>query len=216
MNMKYAGVIFDLDGVICHTDVFHYKSWKSLADSMNIYFDEEINNRLRGVSRMESLDIILERYDGKPLSDAEKLRIADDKNEIYKKLLAQMDESYVTQSVSDTLNKLRKGGIKLAIGSSSKNAGLILSRIGLGDFFDAVSDGNNIEFSKPHPQVFQIAAEDISLPPSLCLVVEDAKAGIEAAVAGGFDSAAIGDATEDERATYKIAEFSELVGIVLG
>jgi len=216
MNMKYAGVIFDLDGVICHTDVFHYKAWKSLADSMNIYFDEEINNRLRGVSRMESLDIILERYDGKPLSDAEKLRIADDKNEIYKKLLAQMDESYVTQSVSDTLSKLRKSGVKLAIGSSSKNAGLILGRIGLGDFFDTVSDGNNIEFSKPHPQVFQIAAEDISLPPSLCLVVEDAKAGIEAAVAGSFDSAAIGDATDDERATYKLAEFSELVSIVLG
>jgi len=214
--LKYAGVIFDLDGVICHTDVFHYKAWKSLADSMNIHFDEEINNRLRGVSRMESLEIILERYDGAPLSNAKKLHIADEKNEIYKKLLAQMDESYVTKSVRDTLNKLRKSGVKLAIGSSSKNARLILNRIGLGDFFDTISDGNNIEFSKPHPQVFLIAAEDISLPPSLCLVVEDAKAGIEAAVRGGFDSAAIGDAAEDERAAYKIAQFSELVSIVLG
>jgi len=212
--MKYEGVIFDLDGVICHTDIFHYRAWKTLADSMEIYFDEKINNRLRGVSRMESLEIILELYDGKPLSEAEKHRIAEEKNDIYRELLMQMDESYLSESVQRTLNKLRERGIKLAIGSSSKNAPLILERIGLGDFFDAISDGNNIEFSKPHPQVFLIAADMISLLPEKCLIVEDAQAGIEAAVSGGFDSVAIGDATKDGRATYCIEDFDELCSIV--
>ena len=213
--MKYSGIIFDLDGVICHTDTFHYQAWKSLADDMDIYFDEKINNRLRGVSRMESLEIILERYDGKPLSKNEKTRIADDKNDIYKSLLMKMDKSYLSEDVKNTLKTLRDSGIKLAIGSSSKNADLILNRIGLGRFFDAVSDGNNIQFSKPHPQVFQLAAEFISLPPSGCLVVEDARAGIEAAVAGGFDSVGMGDAFKDERATYHVSRFEELLSIVL-
>jgi len=213
--MRYDAVIFDLDGVICHTDAFHYQAWKSLADTMGIYFDEQINNRLRGVSRMESLDIILEKYDGEPLSDVEISRIADEKNDLYKSLLMQMDESYLSESVKSTLETLRKNGVKLAIGSSSKNAKLILDRIGLGDFFDATSDGNNIQFSKPHPQVFLLAAEYLSLSPAACLVVEDARAGIEAAVAGGFDSAGIGDATEDERATYRIKAFDELLTIVL-
>jgi len=213
--MKYAGVIFDLDGVICHTDTFHYQAWKSLADDMDIYFDEKINNRLRGVSRMESLDIILERYDGKPLSKSEKTRIAEEKNDLYKSLLMKMDKSYLPDAVKSTLMTLRDCGVKLAIGSSSKNADLILNRIGLGRFFDAVSDGNNIQFSKPHPQVFLLAAEFILLPPSKCLVIEDARAGIEAAVAGGFDSVGMGDAFEDERATYRITEFEEILDIVL-
>ena len=213
--MGYKGVIFDLDGVICHTDIFHYKAWKSIADTMDIYFDEQINNRLRGVSRMESLDIILERYDGKPLGNNEKARLAEEKNEIYKSLLMQMDESYLSGIVLSTLNKLRTSGVKLAIGSSSKNAALILKRIGLENYFDAISDGNNIQHSKPHPQVFLLAAEYILLPPSGCLVVEDARAGIEAAIAGGFDSVGIGDAVDDERATYKITQLDELLPIVL-
>jgi len=213
--MKYQGVIFDLDGVICHTDMYHYQAWKQVADKMGIYFDEAINNRLRGVSRMESLSIILERYEGEPLSDEAKEQLASEKNEAYKALLMQMDESHVSDAVVSTLLAMRKAGIKLAIGSSSKNADLILRRIGLSGFFDAVSDGNNIDFSKPHPQVFHIAAERISLLPSECLVIEDAQAGIEAAVAGGFDSAAIGDAKLDARATYRIDCLEELLPIVL-
>ena len=213
--MSYQGVIFDLDGVICHTDSFHYQAWKALADRMGIYFDEEINNRLRGVSRMESLEIMLERYNGPLLSDEEKIKLADEKNEIYTSLLVKMDKSYLSESVMDTLQKLRDGGVKLAIGSSSKNARLILKQIGLSNFFDAISDGNNIQRSKPDPQVFNLAAEYISLPATNCLVVEDARAGIEAAIAGSFDSAGIGDAANDKRATYSIQEFSELLSIVL-
>ena len=213
--MKYQGVIFDLDGVICHTDSFHYQAWKVLADKKGIYFDEIINNRQRGVSRMESLEILLERYEGPPLSDEEKIRMAEEKNDVYKNLLMTMDESYLSESVSNTLHKLREAGVKLAIGSSSKNAATILERIGLSGFFDAISDGNNIQHSKPHPQVFDLAAEYISLPASKCLVIEDARAGIEAAIAGGFDSVGMGDASDDERATYSIKEFAEILQIVL-
>lgn len=213
--MKYEGVIFDLDGVICHTDSFHYQAWKVLADRMGIYFDEIINNRQRGVSRMESLEVLLERYEGPTLSDEEKILLADEKNEVYKNLLITMDESYLSESVSRTLHQLRDNGVKLAIGSSSKNAATILDRIGLNGFFDAISDGNNIQHSKPHPQVFDLAAEYISLPASKCLVIEDARAGIEAAIAGGFDSVGMGDAADDERATYSIKEFAEILQIVL-
>ena len=214
--MKYKGVIFDLDGVICHTDVFHYKAWKALADKLGIYFDEEINNRLRGVSRMESLEIVLERYSGTPLTEQEKTDIATEKNEIYKASLMQMDETYLTDNVMNTLKTLRENGVKLAIGSSSKNAELILERIGLGNFFDAIADGNMIKNSKPHPEVFLLAAEKIALPPADCLVIEDAKAGIEAAVAGKFHSVGMGDAASDDSATYHIDKFSEMSPVVLG
>jgi len=212
--MKYKGIIFDLDGVICHTDLFHYKAWKALADKLNIYFDEQINNRLRGVSRMESLEIVLERYNGTPLTEQEKTNIATEKNEIYKTSLMQMDETYLTDDVLNTLKTLREKGIKLAIGSSSKNAALILNRIGLGNFFDAIADGNMIKNSKPHPEVFLLAAEKITLSPADCLVIEDAKAGIEAAVAGNFHSVGMGDAAGDAGATYRINKFSEMLAII--
>ena len=193
--MNYKGIIFDLDGVICHTDKYHYQAWKKLADRLGIYFDETINNRLRGVSRMESLNIILERAD-KTYTEQEKEAFATEKNEVYKELLKQMTPEELSPEVKDTLEELRNRGILLSIGSSSKNAGFILNRLGLGDFFDAVSDGNNISHSKPDPEVFLKAAEFLKLPASECLVVEDAEAGLLAAKNGGMDSAAIGDAVK--------------------
>lgn len=209
--MKYKGIIFDLDGVICHTDKYHYLAWKALADKLGIYFDEIINNRLRGVSRMDSLEIILERNKGKPLTIEEKQAGAAEKNELYREYLKQMSTDDLSGEVKDTLDKLRNMGLKLAIGSSSKNAPLILSRIGLGDYFDAVSDGNNITHSKPHPEVFLKAAAFINLSPKDCLVVEDAKAGLEAAIAGGMDCAAIGDAVSSGLGTYNLFAFSDLL-----
>ena len=182
--MNYKGIIFDLDGVICHTDKYHYQAWKKLADRLGIYFDETINNRLRGVSRMESLNIILERAD-KTYTEQEKEAFATEKNEVYKELLKQMTPEELSPEVKDTLEELRNRGILLSIGSSSKNAGFILNRLGLGDFFDAVSDGNNISHSKPDPEVFLKAAEFLKLPASECLVVEDAEAGLLAAKNGG-------------------------------
>lgn len=212
MSKKYTGVIFDLDGVICFTDHYHYLAWKTVADKLGIYFDEVINNRLRGVSRMESLEIILEKYD-KPLTEKEKTALAEEKNGVYKELLKNMTENDLSDEVRETLNTLRSCGLKLAIGSSSKNTQFILERIGLKGFFDAVSDGNNIKNSKPDPEVFLKAADFIGEKPENCLVVEDAYAGIDAACAGGFDSAAIGDAAGYDKATYKMQTFKELTEI---
>lgn len=211
--MKYQAVIFDLDGVICYTDKYHYLAWKKIADDLHIYFDEKINNRLRGVSRMESLEIVLERYEG-TLTEEEKMNLAEKKNRFYVELLEQMTENDLSAEVSETLDKLREKGLKLAIGSSSKNAKRILKRIGLGHYFDVVSDGTNITKSKPEPEVFLKAAEFLHKKPEECLVVEDARAGIEAAKRGGFDSAGIGEAALCEDASYQMESFSGLLKIV--
>ena len=211
--MKYQGIIFDLDGVICSTDRYHYQAWKQMADSIGVYFDEIINNRLRGVSRTASLEIILERSE-KQYSDEQKAALAEQKNNLYRELLMQMSPADLSDEVKSTLDILRSGGLRLAIGSSSKNAKLILGRIGLGDYFDAVSDGTNITHSKPHPEVFLKAAEMLGLAPGRCLVVEDARAGIEAAVSGGFDSAGIGEAAEHEQVTYALSRLGDLLRAV--
>lgn len=190
--MKKA-VIFDLDGVIVSTDGFHYRAWKAMADRAGIYFDETINNRLRGVSRMESLSIILERA-GRAFSDEEKLQMATEKNELYRVSLTQLTPSDILPGVERLLSDLRARGVKLAIGSSSRNTPVILKQIGLQDFFDAVADGNGIQNSKPDPEVFLLAAKLLGLPPADCAVVEDAFAGIDAAKAGGMKAVGVGDA----------------------
>lgn len=207
------GIIFDLDGVIVHTDKFHYLGWKKMADRLGIYFDEVINNRLRGVSRMASLEIVLERYDGPELSEEEKVALATEKNDYYRELLGTMTERDVAPEVLRTLTELKQRGKKLAIGSSSKNAKFILERVGLLEFFDAISDGNNITKSKPDPEVFIKAGEFIGIPAENCLVVEDAFAGIEAAKAGKMYAAAIGDAVKSETADYKLNSFGDLLNI---
>jgi beta-phosphoglucomutase len=211
--MKYKGFIFDLDGVIVFTDKFHYQAWKKMADGMGIYFDETINNRLRGVSRAQSLEIILERYEGEPLSDEKKAELLEEKNNTYRALLADMTAADVTEDVRLTLKKLREAGCRLAIGSSSKNAKYILERVELMDAFDAISDGTNITHSKPHPEVFEKAGEFLGLAPEECAVVEDAYAGIDAAKAAGMAAVGIGDASGYDKADYRIKNFSELLNI---
>lgn len=181
-----------------------------LADRLHIPFDRARNNRLRGVSRMESLEIILEKA-SHPYTEAEKLAFAEEKNALYRESLKNMSPADLAEDVKATLDTLRGQGLRLAIGSSSKNTPFILERIGLSGFFDAVADGNMIMHSKPHPEVFLKAAAMIGLAPAECLVVEDAHAGVEAAVSGGFDCAAMGDAKEDPRAKYHLATFPELL-----
>lgn len=212
--MKYKGIIFDLDGVICSTDEQHYAAWQALADKLNIPFDRERNNLLRGVSRMACVDIILEKS-SKTYTEEEKLQMATEKNELYRQLLTELSGKDLSPDVKKTLDALRNAGYKLAIGSSSKNTPFILERIGLGDFFDAVSDGNNITHSKPHPEVFLMAAAMLELEPKDCLVVEDAHAGVEAAAAGGFNCAAMGDAKDDARAVFHLGKFSDLLDFLM-
>lgn len=211
--MRYKAIIFDLDGVICRTDQYHYLAWKQIADELGIPFDEKVNERLRGVSRMASFDIILERYDG-VMDEEEKVRWTDKKNEIYKSMLTRMSHDDLLDGVADTLDELRGMGLKLAIGSSSRNTKFILGQLGLADFFDAVSDGTNITRSKPDPEVFLKAAEFLGMAPKDCLVVEDAEAGLQAATTGGMDSAAFGDiAVNSGLGTWNLTKFSDLVGI---
>lgn len=211
--MKYQGVIFDLDGVICSTDEYHYQAWKRLADDLGLAFDRKKNNRLRGVSRMASLEIVLENYP-EPLAEAEKLALAEQKNESYKALLVQMSPADLPEDVKRTLQTLRARGLKLAIGSSSKNTPLILRQLGLEGFFDAVSDGNSIRHSKPDPEVFLQAAKLLGLAPADCLVVEDAVAGAEAGHRGGMDVACVGDAAAAGAGEYNLRSVEELLNIV--
>jgi beta-phosphoglucomutase len=211
--LKYRAIIFDLDGVICHTDRYHFQAWRALADQMGIYFDEKINSGLLGVSRYESLEIILERYKGPRLSDEEKSDCLERKNKIYRALLKKMSPVDLSSEVRKTMNVLRQRGLKLAIGSSSKNARFILERIGLDFYFDVIADGNDISNSKPDPEVFVKAAALLEIAPHECLVVEDAKAGVEAALAAGMDCAATGDAVHHREASYILNTFGDLLGI---
>ena len=213
MTMGFRGIIFDLDGVIVSTDEQHYLGWQALADRLGIPFSREVNSRFRGVSRMACMNI-LEELGGKHYTDSEKIAYADWKNEYYRKLLAQMSSDDLSQEVRSTLDALRARGLKLAVGSSSKNAKFILQRIGLSDYFDAVSDGTNISRSKPDPELFLKAAEYLGLTPSDCLVVEDAVSGVEAAHAGGMKAATVGDAAGRGCGDFILSRFADLLAYI--
>lgn len=214
--MRYRGVIFDLDGVLCSTDALHYRAWKRIADRIGAPFTEKDNDRLRGVSRMESLEILLERYEGAPLTQADKQALAEEKNKYYRESLMSLTPRDLLPQALETLAALKEAGVKLAIGSSSRNTPLILERLELGEYFDAVADGNRITHSKPHPEVFLLAADMLGLSPSECVVVEDAAAGIAAAHAGGFKSAGLGEAANDSLCDYPLRALGELTSIVQG
>lgn len=207
------GIIFDLDGVLTFTDKYHYMAWKKIADEEDIYFDEEINKRLRGVSRLDSLEIILERAN-KEYTQEDKVALAEKKNKLYIELLANLSSDDVAINADQVLNDLRGKGLKLAVGSSSKNTNLILKNTNLGSYFDVVVDGNMIEKSKPNPEVFLKAAELLGIKPSEALVVEDAVAGIEAGVNGGFMTVAISTAKESNLPNYKINVLADLLNII--
>lgn len=210
---QYQGLIFDLDGVIVHTDRYHYRAWKAIADRLGIPFDETVNNRLRGVSRAESLAIILEGCRG-PLPDAaEQERLAEEKNRIYRQFLSELSPADADGEVRNTLKRLREWGYRLAIGSSSKNTGLILERLDLRQAFDAVADGNDISHSKPDPEVFLVAAKRLGVEPDACAVIEDAAAGITAAKMCGMMAIGIGDAAKDPRADDRIRRLCDLIAI---
>ena len=198
-------VIFDLDGVIVSTDDCHYRAWKKMADEEGIYFDREINNRLRGVSRMASLEIVLEKAN-REYSEKEKQEMAERKNTYYKELICELTPNDILPGAIETLEQLKENGIKIAIGSSSKNTPIILKQIGLDNYFDAVSDGNNITHSKPDPEVFLKAAEMLNIAPENCMIVEDADAGIEAGKRAGMKTLAVQGANGADFKAKNLAE----------
>lgn len=208
---RITAIIFDLDGVICSTDEYHYRAWKQLADELHVSFDRAVNNRLRGVSRMESLEIILEQYHGPALSEEQKNKLAEHKNAIYRESLKAMTPTDLSVEVKSTLDILRSKGYLLGIGSSSKNTPFILERIGLDHYFDAVVDGNQISHSKPDPEVFLKAAKALGKAPEQCLVVEDAVSGAAAGHAGGFYVTCVGDASRAGVGDENLHSFSDLL-----
>ena len=191
--------IFDLDGVLCHTDEYHYMAWKAIADELHIPFNREVNNQLRGVSRMESLKLIL-RNSPVCYSEQEKFLLAEKKNNIYRELLQNITSKDLADGAWTVLEKLHAVHIPMAIGSSSKNTPLIVEK-------------NQISHSKPDPEVFLLAAEKLHQKPSDCLVVEDAEAGVKAALNGGFPVAGIGPAKDCPNVNYPLLSLSELLAV---
>ncbi len=206
-------IIFDLDGVICGTDHYHALAWKVLADRLGIPFDEQVGSKLRGISRMESLEIILGDRRG-DFSESEKLAMAEEKNRIYQTYLSAMTPGDLSQEVRMTLHTLRQRGYLLAIGSSSKNTRQLLNQLGLGDFFNAVVDGTQITHGKPNPQVFQLAASKLGVAPEQAVVIEDSKAGVQAAYAGGFSAIGIRSENNDPDSDISIRKLSNLLDIL--
>ena len=191
MNLK--AVLFDLDGVIVDTAKYHYIAWKELADKLGIYFDEQINERLKGVSRMASLEIILERSE-KDYSEEEKAALADEKNNRYVAMVKQLTPDEILPGVLVFLSELKAAGIKTAVCSASKSAGMIISLLELDDCFNAVLGGADVTKPKPDPEIFTLAQTRFGVNPDECLVVEDAFAGIEAGKQAGMKTLGIGDA----------------------
>lgn len=204
--MKIKAVIFDLDGVIVTTDECHYQAWKKIADEEGIAFSREVNERLRGVSRMASLEIVLEKA-AKTYTYEEKMQLAARKNAFYVELIGRLTSDAILPGVESNLKHLKENGVRIAIGSSSRNTPIILKQIGLSDAFDAVSDGNNITRSKPDPEVFVKAADMLGVPYEECLVVEDADAGIEAGKAAGMTTLAL---TQARGGDYHYASLQDI------
>lgn len=206
-------VIFDLDGVICSTDEYHYLAWKALSNDLGIPFDRNVNKKLRGVSRMDSLEIILGNLSSK-FTHEEKISMAEKKNRIYQSYLETITPADLSKDTRMTLNLLRERSYLLAIGSSSKNTRYILQKLGLGDFFDAVVDGTQITHSKPDPEVFLLAASLLGIEPQNAIIVEDSLSGVEAAAAGGFWIAGLLDASHDPKTNYPLTKLSDIIAVL--
>lgn len=198
--------LFDLDGVIVDTAQFHYVAWREMAQDLGFDLTREENERLKGISRMESLEIILS-IGGIQLSDEEKLRRATAKNARYLELCMQMTPDDALPGVRRFLDELKENGIPSGLGSASKNAKVILERIDMLDYFDTIVDGNRITKGKPDPQVFLMGAADLNVAPAHCAVFEDAVAGIESAKAAGMLAVGIGEASVLAQADVVIPGF---------
>lgn len=183
--------LFDLDGVLVDTAKYHYIAWKELADGLGFNFTEQDNERLKGVSRVASLNILLE-IGGLEFSEAEKVLLADKKNNRYVEYISTMDSSEILPGALDFLKECRSEGIKVALGSASKNAMMILNNTGLTPYFDAIIDGTHTIVAKPDPEVFLLGAKALGMAPEHCVVFEDAEAGIEAATRARMISVGIG------------------------
>ncbi|UCE93600.1 MAG: beta-phosphoglucomutase [Flavobacteriaceae bacterium] len=207
--MSSKAFIFDLDGVIVDTAKYHYLAWRELANQLGFDFSHEQNELLKGVSRVRSLEILLD-IGNVSLEAEEKEKFLHEKNEQYLKYISKMDHSEILPGIDDVLHYLKLNKIPFALGSASKNARLILETLNLLDLFDAIVDGNDVSTAKPDPEVFLIGADKLGVKAEDCIVVEDAKAGIEAARRAGMTSIGIGDPGVLEKADYNLKNTNEL------
>lgn len=205
---KYNGVIFDLDGVLVDTAKYHFLAWRALAERLKINFREQDNEGLKGVSRQESLELLLS-LGTDTYSEAEKESFMEEKNQRYLGYISQMTETEILPGVLVLLKKLKQQGIKIALGSASKNAETILTNTKIKNYFDAIVDGNQVSQSKPDPEVFLLGAEKLHLVPSQCIVFEDAAAGIVAAKKAGMLAIGVGQKENLGQADYVVGDLTE-------
>lgn len=192
--MSYKACLFDLDGVLVDTAIYHFKAWKMLGENFNYQLTEEQNEQLKGVSRVESLNRIL-AWASYSATEEQKEIWLKEKNDNYLSLISNMNPSEILPGVVDFLGQIKKEGYKIALGSASKNAEIILEKTGLMPWFDLIIDGNKVNKSKPDPEVFLKGSEGLGYLPNECIVFEDAQAGVEAAISGGMKVIGIGDAS---------------------
>lgn len=206
---KPEACIFDLDGVVVDTAQFHYKSWKRLADSLNITFNKKQNEALKGVSRRESLEKILE-MGGHELPEGKLIKLMDKKNGWYREYIENLTPDDILEGVPSFLGQLKKSDIKRAVGSSSKNAQYIIDYLQLNNMFDAIIDGTEVEQTKPYPEVFLKGAQAMKVKPIECIVFEDAKSGVRAAKRAGMICVGVGSEEHLHGADVVIQSFEGL------
>jgi len=212
--MTITGCIFDLDGVIVDTAGYHYLSWKNLANGLGFDFTAEQNELMKGISRMDSLDVVLS-IGGIEKSQSEKLELAKQKNDLYLSQLSDLSSDSLLPGVQDFLDLLRTEGLRIALGSASKNARYVIDKLGIGSYFEAIVDGNDVSRSKPDPEVFLTAADLISREPAELVVFEDSQKGLIASNQGGFISCGVGSPEILTNALFVIESFSGLNTSVL-
>lgn len=207
--MKIKACIFDLDGVVVDTAKYHYIAWEKIAKDLGFSFSQQENERLKGVSRMDSLDILLQ-LGNRSIDAAKKEELATIKNNLYVSYILKMTPDEILPGVISFLDELRANGVRVALGSASKNAMFILDRINLADKFDAVIDGNKVSKAKPDPEVFLKGAAELCIEPQNCVVFEDAQAGIDAARNAGMNIIGIGRSDNLKNADFVIPGFEKM------
>ncbi|MFP4011878.1 MAG: beta-phosphoglucomutase [Spirochaetaceae bacterium] len=209
MARAIDAALFDLDGVIAFTDRYHYQGWKRLSDEQGWAFDETLNHQLRGVSRMPALQVILD-HNGVEVSEEEKKELADRKNGYYRELLKDISVEDLYPGALDFVKELRDRGIKTALASGSKNAPVVVERLGLEEYFDAFVTGHDLTRSKPDPQIFELCAERLEVARERCVVFEDAESGIEAGLAAGMYCVGVGEAARLPSAEQAFTDYAEI------
>jgi len=207
MTDKIKAFILDLDGVITDTAEFHFKAWKKMADEEGIPFEREDNEKLRGVSRRKSMELIL---DGREMAEDKIQKLMDRKNRYYNDFLENLTEDDLLPGARDLIDEIIRRGYKIAVASSSRNAKTVIKNLGIMDIFDTISDGHSVENSKPAPDLFLHTAENLNLAPENCVVIEDAESGVEGALAAGMVAVGVGPEERVGKADYRYDQVKDI------